>query len=238
MTMRPGRRRFEPALIGVGLLLPLFIGWLARTVWQLPLLRPGLEGVVAARLGESGVASPVTAVLLNFRGYDTLLEVMVLFLAVLGVWSLAPAVLPTPRPTSPVQVSAVRLLVPLMLLVAVYLVWEGSRLAGGAFQGGAVLAAAGVMLLVANLPWLVRVEVVLLRLGLVLGPAVFVAVAAGCLLGGGRLLEYPTRWAGELLLAIEFCCALSIGLTLAALFAGGRPQDDVPPAEGSSGEGS
>ena len=101
-----------------------------------------------------------------------------------------------------------------------------------------LLAAAGVMLLVANLPWLVRVEVVLLRLGLVLGPAVFVAVAAGCLLGGGRLLEYPTRWAGELLLAIEFCCALSIGLTLAALFAGGRPQDDVPPAEGSSGEGS
>ena len=39
----------------------------------------------------SGVRNPVTAVLLNFRGYDTLLEMGVLLVALLGVWSLGTA---------------------------------------------------------------------------------------------------------------------------------------------------
>jgi len=34
--------------------------------------------------------------------------------------------------------------------------------------------------------------------------------------------------AGWLILLIETACALSIGLTLALLFGGGRPEDDVP----------
>jgi multisubunit Na+/H+ antiporter MnhB subunit len=32
----------------------------------------------------------VTAVLLNFRGYDTLLEIAVLTVALVGVWALGP----------------------------------------------------------------------------------------------------------------------------------------------------
>ena len=41
------------------------------------LAAPGLTGHVQHRLSESGTAWPVTAVLLNFRGYDTLLETFV-----------------------------------------------------------------------------------------------------------------------------------------------------------------
>ncbi|PJF45885.1 MAG: sodium:proton antiporter, partial [Candidatus Thermofonsia Clade 3 bacterium] len=41
-------------------------------------------------LPRSGVLNPVTAVLLNYRGYDTLLEVAVLLLAIVGVWAIAP----------------------------------------------------------------------------------------------------------------------------------------------------
>ncbi len=64
------------------------LGW---TVLSLPADGPGLAPVVAGRLAESGVENPVTAVLLNFRGYDTLLEAGVLLLALIGVWSLTPA---------------------------------------------------------------------------------------------------------------------------------------------------
>ncbi len=39
-------------------------------------------------MDRSGVTHPVTAVLLNFRGYDTLLEVAVLLIALVGTWSL------------------------------------------------------------------------------------------------------------------------------------------------------
>ena len=43
-------------------------------------------------LAQSGTENPITAVLLNFRGYDTLLEMAVLTSALMGVWALGPAV--------------------------------------------------------------------------------------------------------------------------------------------------
>lgn len=197
-----------------------------------PETAPGLADAVAHLQGRSGVESPVTAVLLNFRGYDTLLEVMVLLLAVIGAWSLTKAPLPDQiTDISPVQLGVVRLLVPVMCLVAAYLVWQGSHLAGGAFQGGAIIGAAGVLLLVSELPWLRDIPPLPLRIGLVLGPLVFVGTALFCLLWTGNLLGYPEGAGGWLILLIEAACALSIGLTLALLFAGGRPENELVKAD-------
>lgn len=197
---------------------------LAWAVWTLPLYSVGLTRHVLAALPDSGVENPVTAVLLNFRAYDTLLELAVLLLAVLGVWSLGKA---APRqlaaPPSPVLRAIARLLLPVMVLVAGYLLWVGGHAPGGAFQGGAVLGGAAVLLFLAHvaLPRLAGAWV--LRLGLALGLMVFLAVALGVMALGGRLLEYPGSWAGLLILGVEAAATLSIGLTLAALFAGGRP---------------
>jgi len=189
----------------------------------------GLTDAVARLQEQSGVESPVTAVLLNFRGYDTLLEVMVLLLAVIGAWSLAKAPFSgQAADTGPVQMGVVRLLVPLMFLVAAYLVWQGSHLAGGAFQGGAILGAAGVLLLVTELLFLPAIPALPLRIGLVFGPLLFVVIALFCLCLTGHLLGYPEQAAGGLILLIETACAISIGLTLASLFAGGHPEDDHP----------
>jgi hypothetical protein len=44
---------------------------------------------VESKLHQSGVKNPVTAVLLNFRDYDTLLELTVLLLALLGANALS-----------------------------------------------------------------------------------------------------------------------------------------------------
>ena len=53
---------------------------------------PGRDvpALIAGALDVSGVSHPVTAVLLNFRGYDTLLELVVLLIALAGVRCLAP----------------------------------------------------------------------------------------------------------------------------------------------------
>jgi multisubunit Na+/H+ antiporter MnhB subunit len=224
--MRPERP--DPLLPVVLLLVVVLAGLLARVVWVIPRPLPGLADEIAAHLTQSGVSNPVTAVLLDFRGYDTLLEVVVLFLAVATAWSLTRAPFPPPLPdTSPVQTAAVRLLTPLICLVGAYFVWQGSRLAGGAFQGGAVLAAAGVLLFVSDLPWLRGMGSVPLRIGLTLGPLVFLGTGVWCFLQGDALLDYPADSAGSFLLLIEAACGISIGLTLAALFAGGRPADDL-----------
>lgn len=224
----PGRKRLDPLLAVVFLLNLCLALMLILIIFDMPASSSELTGKVAEKLGQSGVSSPVTAVLLNFRGYDTLLEVMVLFLAVTGVWSLTRAPFPPRVPErNPVQIGAVRLLVPLMILIGSYLVWQGSHLAGGAFQGGAVFAAAGVLLLVSDLGWLRLIPSLLLRAGFSLGPLTFLGIGLWCMIIEGSLLDYPEDTAKSLLLLIECACAVSIGLILAGLFAGGRQADDL-----------
>lgn len=212
------------------LLLICWIALLATIVWSLPADIPGLAQTVTEHLEHSGVSNTVTAVLLNFRGYDTLLEVMVLLLAVIGAWSLEKA--PTSEQceqTGVVQMGVVRLLAPLMVVVAAYLVWQGSHGVGGAFQGGALLAAIGVLTLVAEIPWLRTAPARHLRIGLLLGPLCFFGVALYFLLSRSGRTAAPPGADSWVILTIEITCALSIGLTLALLFAGDPPEDDAPP---------
>src|SRR5262249_56051215 len=65
-------------------------GALAVALQFLPDPAPTLAPVAAINLGVTGVGNPVTAVLMAFRAMDTLLEKVVLMLALVGVWSLAP----------------------------------------------------------------------------------------------------------------------------------------------------
>ena len=199
--------------LGLGVLL-------ASVMLELPAPSGELPALVAAHMGESGVEHQVTAVLLNFRGYDTLLEIGVLLLAVLGVLTAqqtADTASQTAPPAGPVLAALTQLVVPLMVLVAGYLLWAGAYQPGGAFQAGAVLAAAGVLLrLSGRLPPLA--PRFWLRAALLLGFAVFLAVALGMNLGGRALLGYPPAQAGAWILLIEAGLTVSIGLILLSLF--------------------
>ncbi len=205
------------------LLLSVMAAWLGYAVLGLLASPPGLGELVGANLDASGVSNPVTAVLLNFRGYDTLLEMEVLLLALLGVWSLGSA--PDLRESSPGLVLDMlsRLLVPVLVLVAGYLLWAGAHAPGGAFQAGAVLGAAGVMLLLSGWRLGERFTRLPLRVALVLGLGAFVMAGTALLIIGGAFLTYPPSLAGALILLIEAAAMLSIAVTLAALFLGGRP---------------
>lgn len=211
-----------PRLLIALLLLALLTG-LGLVVWQLWVPAPGLSNLVDARLDESGVVYPVTAVLLNFRGYDTLLELAVLLLALIGVWSLSTAPHLSDEEPEPALAALSRLLAPLMVLVAAYLVWIGAYAPGGAFQAGSVLGAAGVLLRLSG--WRLSPSATgwPLRLVLVLGVAVFAFIGLAVIGFGQPLLGYPPGWAKPAILTIELAATLSIGAILAALFIGGRP---------------
>lgn len=205
------------------LLLSGIAAWLGYAVFGLHLLPGGLAEQVATNLDASGVSNPVTAVLLNFRGHDTLLEIAVLLLALLGVWSLS-IVRQSPDSAPGLVLDTLsRVLVPILILVAGYLLWAGTHAPGGAFQAGSVLGAAGVLLLLSGWYLDERLSGLPLRAVLVLGLGVFITVAAGLLFIGGEFLEYPPSLAGALILLIEVAATLSIGITLAALFLGGQP---------------
>jgi multisubunit Na+/H+ antiporter MnhB subunit len=211
------------------------IGW---ALWSLPPQSAGLGRAVLVELKSSGVNNSVTAVLLNFRGYDTLLEMCVLLLAVLGTWTLGSVSARTRRsPPGPILKASASFLVPVTLTVAGYLLWAGKDAPGGAFQAGAVLSAAGVILLLLDTPVPDALVGWPLRAALVIGILVFLGVAVGAMLAGGRLLEYPRDLAGDLIVLIEAAATVSIAVTLTTLFAGGRLEGgDVSHGEPSSVE--
>ncbi len=209
------------------LLYPLLLvlgGGLGYVVLTLPQEATGLRDLAAGHLDASGVANPVTAVLLNFRGYDTLLEMAVLFVALLGLWSLGDSRPPRDPAPGPVLDTLTRLLAPVLLLVAAYLLWVGAHAPGGAFQAGSILGAAGVLMLLAGFSPPQALLGWPLRLTVAAGLLAFLAGGLLTLVAGARLLEYPAALAGGLIFFIEAAATAAIGVTLAALFLGGaRP---------------
>ncbi|MCL4846841.1 MAG: DUF4040 domain-containing protein [Acidobacteria bacterium] len=230
-----GRRGLPSGALAFGLAcggLGAVLGWAVRS---LPLGGDGLAARALEALPRSGVTNPVTAALLNFRAYDTLLELGVLLLAVIAAWAMARADdPPADAPRGPVLLGLARVLTPPLVVLAAYFLWVGAARPGGAFQGGALLGGAGVLLLLARGGDLRLPPEIALRAVFVAGLAVFVAVGLGVATGPRRLLEYPVDLAGPLILVIETAAVVSIGATLAALFAGGRPSATPPgPPPGS-----
>jgi multisubunit Na+/H+ antiporter MnhB subunit len=213
-------------------------GVLAAAVSAMSPYPGGLTLVVTERLTDSGVSHPVTAVLLNFRAYDTMLELVVLLLTVLAMLAVRRETdlrsLREGLPGDPVVRGLSALLVPLVVLIGWHLLFLGTYRAGGAFQAGAVLGAALVLLLLSGHRSVTALAGWSLRGSLAVGVVVFAGVGMVAPLRGRSLLEFPPGAAGALILAIEIAATLAIALALAALFAGSGAE----PRERSAGSAS
>lgn len=212
-------------------------GAVALAVLALPAERPGLGADVARNLDATGVENPVTAVLLVLRGWDTLLESIVLLAALVGVWAASaerdwgglPGHRQHARPGG-VMATFARLVPSLGIVIGIYVVHAGAYAPGGAFQGGTILAAVYLLAAMAGLVEPPAVSRLPVRIALALGPAVFLALG---LVGaaGGVFLYYPPDHAGTLVLVIETALTVSIAATLALLVLGppARPQPGAAP---------
>ncbi|MDZ4167994.1 MAG: hydrogen gas-evolving membrane-bound hydrogenase subunit E [Coriobacteriia bacterium] len=217
--MRDPARRITilPILASLGML-----AIVARAVLALPPTAAGLAEEMQAGAKSTGIKNVVTAVLLDFRGYDTLLEIAVLMLATVAVLSLRadPAALSRriAGRAGPVLGSLSRTLAPIMIIVAGHLVWVGSSEPGGAFQGGAVLGAAGILLVLSGYAQPAWAGQQVVRWVLTVGLLAFIGVALYPMLEGGALLEYPDESRKSLILFIEILLTLSIGASILSLF--------------------
>jgi multisubunit Na+/H+ antiporter MnhB subunit len=226
MTQRGGKNRPNyPAAIICSALAAAMIA----VVLSLPREPGGLGALAAEHLALSGVEHPVTAVLLNFRSYDTWLELAVLLLGWLGVLAVRGSLSlenapmnPNPRP---VFLWFVRGIVPIALLVTGYLLWLGKFAAGGAFQAGVVVGAAGVLLWLAGYRSVAGMPPIILKLAMLGGVAGFGLVAVATLAAGSEMLRYPAEQAGTIIIAIEFIATVSIGTAVTALLIGLQPQE-------------
>ena len=206
-----GIRTLLAAALGVGL-----FGLLAYSVWPLATLEAPMAGRVAEALPASGVSHPVTAVLLNFRAWDTLLELLVVLLALIGIRQVRLPALRVQDPWPLLQGWSLWL-APLALLLGTYLLWRGAEAPGGAFQAGALWAAGAIILrLNGHLPALYWQRATL-RVSVLAGLSVFVLTAMATAALGPGWLSYPDGWAKPLILTIEVAATLSLAITLTLL---------------------
>lgn len=219
VTEAQGRVNLPAALAGAGVALLLGWAWFALPDASPPDMRDALP--------LAGVGNPVTAVLLNFRAWDTLLESIVLLAALAGLWMLVrdeewdqPLGLRYHVRPGGVLASFGRVLPPIGFVFGVYLVWAGADSTGGAFQGGTVLAAVALISMMAGVVRPPRIAHPIWRVMLVVGPGVFLlAGLAGAALAGG-FLTLPPEIAKPAILLIEAVLTVSIAATLALLIIG------------------
>ena len=105
---------------------------------------------------DLGAANIVTAIIVTYRGLDTLGEVTVLFLSaaivglVLAGGRRRAAEQRALTPVGELLTTGTRLLVPLIMLLGVYIFVNGHLTPGGGFQGGAVIASGVLLTLLAD----------------------------------------------------------------------------------------
>ncbi|WP_339639762.1 Na(+)/H(+) antiporter subunit B [uncultured Porticoccus sp.] len=179
---------------------------------------------------EIGIPNMVTSVLADYRAFDTLGEVVVVFTAVVGVLILltsgeqrqqsSPAnAVETMRSHMILRVVS-KMLIPLMLLFALYVQFHGEYGPGGGFQAGVIFAAA--IILYAMLFGLAKAQAAIkpsiLRLLAAFGVLLYGGVGVVSFLTGVNYLDYSRLAADPVagrhigILVIE----LGVGITVAA----------------------
>jgi multicomponent Na+:H+ antiporter subunit B len=142
---------------------------------------------------ETGAVNNVTSVVVNYRGFDTLGEVTVLFIASIGLG----AVLNTgvkekmrkTQPASLVLYTGCRLLFPLILVFGSYIFIHGHLTPGGGFQGGAIIASGFLLIYLGCRER--RISRVASNLAESLGGLTFVVIGLfGLIFGGYFLLNF------------------------------------------------
>lgn len=183
---------------------------------------------------ETGSENIVSAVILVYRGYDTMGEVTVIFtalmaiLAVLGRENLKTSV--TKVDLSPIKPSiivstVVRFLVPFIILFAVYITLHGEISPGGGFQGGAVIAGSMIVftvtfgLLTAITKFSLKFRVFLESAAvLTFGLVGLIGVLAGQNFLTFKLSGLAMPYQGWLMSGMGLLLEISIGIAVATVF--------------------
>ncbi|MCK5383532.1 MAG: DUF4040 domain-containing protein [Gammaproteobacteria bacterium] len=193
---------------------------------------------------EIGVPNVVTSVLASYRGYDTLGEVTVIFIAGIGVLALLGHRTHRRNSQDPkikkliVLRVIVKLFLPLILLFALYVLFHGDYGPGGGFQAGVIFATGFILYALAfglgNAQRVMPHQV--LRIMAAVGVLIYAMVGIESMLLGGKFLEYrvladdPVTGQHLGIMLIE----LGIGITVAAVtliiyygFVGRRHSGDI-----------
>lgn len=183
---------------------------------------------------ELGAPNLVTAVVVTYRGLDTLGEVTVLFISAAGVGVLlrrrtrrgSDLKREPKEPASELVETASQLFLPMIFLLGIYIFLNGHLTPGGGFQGGAVIASGAMLALLAlphkDLPHRVMHFLESLSGFTYVLIGVFGIVLAGGFLdnrlfGSDKLGEYGSLFSAGAIPMIYIMIGLKVGTELSAV---------------------
>jgi len=184
------------AIIAFGIVLSL-----AKVPFGVPKAKVG-KHYIEEGVRETGATNIVTSVVVSYRGFDTLGEVTVLFLAAAGVAAvLSIGGKKATRETesaSLVLYTGCKVLFPLILIFGSYIFIHGHLTPGGGFQGGAIIASAYLLIHLGCRER--RINEKAYKSVESLGGLIFVAVGLiGLAIGGYFLMNFLPKGAPNLL---------------------------------------
>ena len=160
------------------------------------------QGYITETFPETSVPNMVTAVLADYRGYDTMFETVVIFtagiaiIAILRRYGPKDKVVPEQKlykkePDLIVETTC-RLMIPIIQLFALYVVAHGHHSPGGGFQGGVIFGASFILLALASDLQAAQKWVPENRILNLAGIGIFIYAGFGflCLLLGSNFLDY------------------------------------------------
>ena len=202
---------------------------------------------------ELGAPNLVTAVVVTYRGLDTLGEVTVLFISAAGVGLLlrrtrrnqdddkglkegdrAEKTAGFHKPASEIVETATELLLPMVILFGVYVFMNGHLSPGGGFQGGAIIAS-GTMFLLLALPESHISRLLIAITESMSGFSYVVVGVLGVILAGGfldnRIMDlgtYGSLFSAGAIPLIYVFVGLKVGFELSAVLDRFRKEDTGP----------
>ena len=202
---------------------------------------------------ELGAPNLVTAVVVTYRGLDTLGEVTVLFISAAGVGLLLRRTRRNQdddegleqgdreeetaikhKPASEIVETATELLLPMVILFGVYVFMNGHLSPGGGFQGGAIIAS-GTMFLLLALPESHISRLMIAITESMSGFSYVVVGVLGVVLAGGfldnRIMDlgdYGSLFSAGAIPLIYLLVGLKVGFELSAVLDRFRKEDTGP----------
>jgi len=175
---------------------------------------------------DTGAVNIVTSVVVNYRGFDTLGEVTVLFIAAIGLGAALTGSgrekIRKTEPASLVLYTGCRLLFPLILIFGTYIFIHGHLTPGGGFQGGAIIASGFLLIYLGCRER--RISRIASNLAESLGGLVFVIIGLlGLAFGGYFLLNFLPKGTVNTLLSagiipiIYIAIGFKVGSELASI---------------------
>ena len=153
---------------------------------------------------QTHVPNVVTAVLADYRGFDTMFETGVVFVAVIGIMAILrregspkkgakSRKRPPHQPPDPAITGvATRFIVPFMQIFGLYVIAHGHYSPGGGFQGGVILGASIILMAMTGelKSALDRMSEDWFIIMVGLGFLIFAGVGLACMFYGGNFLDY------------------------------------------------